>query len=71
MAKLNYDRDVKTFVKKLNIQFEAARNMKLIVKVDGDKYSVCQYNKTITEEIWNGTLRECYSFLNGIAEFLI
>ena len=71
MAKLNYDRDVKTLVNKLQTQFEASRNMKLRVRSAGDKWIVVQHNDKVEELLIEGTLRECYSFLLGMAEFLI
>lgn len=71
MAKLNYDRDVKTLVNKLQTQFEASRNMKLRVRSTGDKWIVVQHNDKVEELLIEGTLRECYSFLLGMAEFLI
>lgn len=71
MAKLNYDRDVKTLVNKIQSQFESTRNMKLRVRATGEKWIVVQYNDKVEELLLDGTLRECYSFLLGMAEFLV
>lgn len=71
MAKLNYDRDVKTLVNKIQSQFESTRNMKLRVRATGEKWIVVQYNDKVEELLLEGTLRECYSFLLGMAEFLV
>lgn len=70
MAKLNYDRDVKTLVHKLQSQFQAVRYMKLQVRQRGDKWIVVQTNDNTEDTLIEGTLRECYSFLLGMAEFL-
>lgn len=71
MAKLNYERDVKTLVNKLNPQFESARNCKLKMRNINEQWSVLQVGRSGEDTLITGTLRECYSFLLGMAEFLI
>lgn len=76
MAKLNYERDVKPLIKTLQDQFKAARGAHLIMGVSPDnisKYTVSQLwlNGNKKDVLCEGTLRECYCFLKGMAEFLI
>lgn len=75
MAKLNYDRDVRPLVKKMQSQFKAARGAELIVGSSSDdptKWAVYQkWSNGNKDVLCDGTLRECYCFLNGMAEFLI
>lgn len=70
MAKLNYERDVQPLVKKMNKQFKAARGCDLGIRQDDTKFEVTQTGSKGTDVLINGTLRECYSFLLGMNEFL-
>ena len=75
MAKLNYERDVRPLAKKLQSQFKAARGAELSIGAspdDATKWAVYQkWTNGNKDVICEGTLRECYCFLNGMAEFLV
>lgn len=67
MAKLNYEKDVRPLVAELQRQFFAARNKKIIVKNQNEKWQLY----FDTDQIYDGTLREVYCYLTGMSEFLL
>lgn len=70
MAKLNYDRDVKTLVNKLQDSYKNSTGYKLQVREAADKWVVNSINNSASAELCRGTLRECYCFLLGIQEII-
>lgn len=70
-TRLNYDRDVKPLVNKLQKPFEEAKGSKLQMRSTNDKWYIYRVRHYGQDELCSGTLRECYCFLLGMEEILI
>lgn len=70
--RLTYDKDVKPLINKIQPQFKAGRGATLDVRNVNNIWYVNQIWGTAGQDnLCKGTLRECYCFLLGLAEFLI